>query len=210
MDGNKIIKNLIFETPDNRSYSIGESSLSKIAPPNLNIEFEFVDKNKNGVMEAGEEAKVILKVKNIGNGSAYVLKGSLVPKGNYQYLDFTVERIIYTINPDEVKELAFDILASKYTPEDECQFSIIFSEENGFEPTPLNFSFNTKSYKKPQLSIERAFYDHNNNEIIEPLEIIKVITRVLNKGGPAYNVRTFIDAGENVFLTIVSYIFRKL
>lgn len=202
--GEEIIRSLTFETSNGQLYNIGKSTLYTYAPPNLQTDFNFQDINENGILEAGENAKVIVKITNKGEGSTYALKAFLMAEENYHFLDYPTEKTIYIIKPSEVKEIIFDISASDYTPDGICNFKISFSEENGFEPGNIEFSFNTKKYEKPDISIEREIFDQNNNDTIEPQEIIKVITRVINKGGPAYNVKIDIINGENVFFASYS------
>ena len=43
---------------------------STCLPPNIFVELQFVDDNANGLLEAEENARLILKIRNEGNGPA--------------------------------------------------------------------------------------------------------------------------------------------
>ncbi|HEX37722.1 MAG TPA: caspase family protein [Candidatus Cloacimonetes bacterium] len=195
-----------------QSYAFGTTSSATLPvyvqskptlPPDLKVvAVDFKDNNNDIFLEGDEYGTITIKIKNFGNGSASGITATLKSSGNYNFLEHRNQRFLSEIKPGEVGEIEFTIYADKNTPSQDCQYSIVFDESNGFFPDPVMCSFQTKKFEPPFFFVEKGIEDANGNYSIEQKELVTVTIRLANSGGDgkdvALNVR---NPSSDVFFT---------
>ena len=115
--------------------------------------------------------------------------------------------VIDDIQPGETKEIKWPITASFDIESKKVNFTFSFRERNGFEPEPIKLTFETRAFVPPALSLAEGanIEDANQNGMIEPGEIVKITSRIINLGkGKAREVSVKIRIGDNVFFAAES------
>ena len=204
------IINVRIKTPEGQVYAFGKQTEhtkptyaeKSILPPKLEItSLKFTDENNDNWLSGDENGKIIINIENKGKGSAYGIIAEIKSKDKYSFLNYVEQQIITELKPDGKKTLEFLISADYNTPQQNCEFSITFEEANGFQPDPVEFSFQTKKLVPPVFFVEKGINDANGNFTIETSEIVKVTVRLANTGGQAKDVSLSVKKGNNVFFT---------
>ena len=88
-----------------------------------------------------------------------------------------------TIQPNETKIAVIDIIGNDDIAYGKALFDLQINEQNGFNPFPAKFSFNTEPILNPKLEIlDYALDDENKNGQIEQNEKFDLYVLVQNTG----------------------------
>lgn len=204
--GRKKLENIVIYNPiTGDSYYLAKtpSAQRQVAslPPTLSASIVFLEPSGDKALHAEETGKLIVKIKNSGQGSAYQLVTRLIPTKVITDLSYDTEKTIPEIGPGAEQEIIFPLKAGLDLPEMQAQYKIEFEEKNGLPPSPLKIQFQTRAILKPNLQvIDYVIDDANKDGMIQQEEVIKVTFRAQNKGqGIARNVKYNITLGNNVF-----------
>ncbi|MES2559217.1 MAG: caspase family protein [Bacteroidota bacterium] len=115
-------------------------------PPNLYVKLQFVDDNGNGLLEAEENARLIIDITNKGNGPAQGLQVGLKSNLYDPELKITLPRVIRRIEPNETKEVEVLITAGFNIKSNEHKMQIDITEHFGYDLDPANLIVNTFQY----------------------------------------------------------------
>lgn len=115
-------------------------------PPNIFVELQFVDDNANGLLEAEENARLILKIKNEGSGPAQGLQISLKSNVSDPELQIEQSKLVRIIKPNETKEIEMKIHAGFFIKTNEHKMEITITEHFGFDMDPALLIVNTYQY----------------------------------------------------------------
>lgn len=115
-------------------------------PPNLYVDLQFVDGNGNGLLEAEENARLIIAITNKGNGPAQGLQVGLKSNVYDPDLKITLPRVIRKIEPNETKEIEVLITAGFNIKSNEHKMQIDITENFGYDLEPANLIVNTFQY----------------------------------------------------------------
>lgn len=143
-------KQIITEQKPNSDLIVVSSSSKIISTkgksPLLLIEDKrFFEPNNNGILESNENATLILKIKNSGEGTAFNIKIELDDDKPDQYLKFEKnEAVIKKLKPGESKEIRFAINAEKKIKSTTHKIAIMITSEFGYEMKPDTFEFEAK------------------------------------------------------------------
>lgn len=171
------------------------------APPSLTASVILTEPSGNQYLDALETGKLRIEVINSGQGVARDITIDINPKRipGLNYANGFIAEV------PEGKTVIVEIPIEAYldTSDKTYTLNISFDEANGFPPAPIQFTFSTRSYKKPQLAIsDIGINDTNQNGKIEPGEMIVITLRIRNNGvGTASGAYAKFYSGENVFLT---------
>lgn len=163
-------------------------------------ELSFYDQNGDGCLDAGERAKISLNITNQGKGTALNLKPIL--KFSNSNITYDLEKSIKDLEPGESEKISFDISADEKLADGNTSFEIIVYEDNGYNLTPsVKITIPTKRFTPQKFVITvMEIKEKNNNNKIDPLEVIEVTARIKNDGeGVARDVEVYVEKGENVF-----------
>ncbi len=131
-----------------------EQEEEKILLPILEIkEQAFSDKNSNKIIDAYETSEITFKIVNSGEGlaSGVQVKLSLT---NPETKGLTYDEIVYIgdIKPNESRDVAIPILASKDIQTGSVLFNIEILEKNGLDAHPLAMRIETQKYT-PEVTV---------------------------------------------------------
>lgn len=115
-------------------------------PPNLYVKLQFVDDNGNGLLEAEENARLILSITNKGNGPAQGLQVGLKSNVYDPDLRITLPRVIRRVEPNETREVEVLISAGFNIKSNEHKMQIDITEHFGYDLDPANLIVNTFQY----------------------------------------------------------------
>ncbi len=171
-------------------------------PPALSTSIQFSEPSGNHILDAEETGKLVLKVKNSGQGDAFECVARISAAKSIRGLSFEREISLGTIPAGQtvVREIA--VKANEEIPTDNAAFTIAVKEANGFDPPPVKVAFRTKALTEPKLIVaDTGIHDASGNSRIEPMEMVELTVRVQNVGqGDARDVAADVKAGQNVFI----------
>lgn len=170
-------------------------------PPALAVKLTFTDHSGNKILDALEAGKLLLTVSNTGKGAAKGLSVAFVP-ASIAGITFG-SGYLAEIAPGETKTIEVPIEAGLEVATATHHLKISIEETHGFAPAPMELTFSTKAYEKPDLIIaDVGIDDSNGNGQIEPGEIIKLLVRIANNGkGTAKAATATFSADKDVFFT---------
>jgi glucose/arabinose dehydrogenase len=170
-------------------------------PPRLQANLSFTEPSGEGFLDAGEKGTVTVELSNSGQGDAVNLIAELKSMSESSGIYFEIMKNIAQIKPNEKKSLTFTLEASDNLPTGTLNFEVKFSEANGFEPEPINFSLETHALRPPEIVIaDFAVRDQSGNGKIEQTEPATLTLRLHNRGtGTSHASKAVVQFGANVF-----------
>jgi len=120
-------------------------------PPNLFVELNFEDDDRNGILENEESARLILTITNKGNGPAQGLY--ITVKDDFYDSEFVIndkKEIAYIQKGKSVK-VEIPIYAGVKVKSAEHKLKISVTEHFGYDMDPAYLYLNTLEYQKPKL-----------------------------------------------------------
>ncbi len=169
-------------------------------PPALSATVSFSEPSGNDILDAGEEGALSVTLTNSGQGPAYGVEVKLA--GQAPGLSFPARRYLGEIAPGKSQKVSLPIKAGLDVADGRATLTCTFSEANGFEPDPVEITFQTRAYRPPQLVVADAGVDEpSGNGMIEPGEVVTVMVRVQNRGrGTAEDTKARVNIGKNVYI----------
>ncbi|MEA3500692.1 MAG: caspase family protein, partial [Candidatus Marinimicrobia bacterium] len=181
---------------------VAGTGFSSGLPPNLNVDLQFEEPSGNNILDALEEGKITIKIKNSGQGVAR--RCAILLSGDYPSgLIIRNRTIIGVIDPDEEVTKEIPLIAGYSIPDYKISLTCkVIDEATGIAAAPMNVNFETVKY---YVKLEDAGFqieDANNDARIGPGEVVTVTVRVQNLGTSiAKNVRAKIRIGESLVFT---------
>ena len=112
-------------------------------PPDLYAQVSFVDENRNGIIEAGENAEIMVSIYNCGDGRAQDVTIQLdVLTTDLDLIYEKKEHAIPAIFPNGVFQVIFPIKAGKSIKTMEHRVNIKIMEKSGYDFEIIKLSFN--------------------------------------------------------------------
>ena len=172
-------------------------------PPSISMVVDFIDDNKNNILEFEENAilKITLNNNGGGVGKNLFLKTSI---DNEQGIQFTKSIFIGNLLPNSQKSLSLNLFGDINLTTEKKLITLTTQELNGFNSTPVNIEIQTKEFITPTLNLENFKIENNKTKLskIEPTDLFKLIYRVTNTSkGTAKNINFNLELPKNLFLT---------
>ncbi|MBQ7996880.1 MAG: caspase family protein [Paludibacteraceae bacterium] len=173
-------------------------------PPVLDIEsgsVQFSDKDKNNVINAGEECAISMIIKNSGEGDASGCVAHIRATGTIRGLKFN-DIILPVISHGEKHQVIIPIISSNETTTGEVEFSIVIQEPHGFGTEPITISVPTQAFLAPCLEVvSQKVITANNTSLTKKMPFtLRVVVQNTNQG-TAEQVRIDFREPKNVLLT---------
>ena len=124
-------------------YFVMLPNTDKDLPPDMFANVQFADENRNGILEAGENADIIVSIYNCGDGRAQDVSIQLDVLTNDAELTYEKkEQILPAIFPNGTFQIAFPMKAGKGLSTMEHKVNIKITEKfnNDFETIKLTFN----------------------------------------------------------------------
>ncbi len=177
------------------------SSERALLAPKLDLIAAFVDPNGNGYLEAEEQARFNVSIKNSGEGDALgvMLEASLnLDDPNIDYL----KRVyVGNISKGEEKKVPIQISASSKVRVNQLAMAFSAKESNGFSPDPIEILFESKPLILPDLRlVDYGLTTAIDDNIIRPGVRTDIQVRIQNQGqGFADDIYFKIILPSNLF-----------
>lgn len=172
-----------------------------VVPPMLNIvpnSQTFVDKDKNGVIDANENCAIRFEISNDGAGDAYGCVARLTASGasGLVYNESTPLPVI----PHGTKQwIEVPIRGGEDLQTGELQFSIVIDEPNGFGTDPITGVIGTHKLRAPFIQVASYKIVGAKGGKLNRRETFKLQVIVQNTDqGTAENVTVGLQLPENV------------
>lgn len=121
-------------------------------PPNLFVDLDFKDENRNGIIEAREKGILELTITNKGKGAAQGLVVDVEDNTYDRNFEINDGKKIYFIHPDESKKVTILLKADFDVKTAEHKLEINVKEHFGYDMDPAYLILNTLEYQKPKLA----------------------------------------------------------
>ena len=181
-------------------------------PPNLSVDIEFIDEDGQGVLNAKENAKVRLSIKNTG-GDANGVKVAVLPVKKYKGISMNSNELMVNIPAGRTSVVEFPIRAGiDLETSIDTKFAIKIYEPLGYDIEAV-LNLNTLEYMKSRLimngvtSIADAGVglmarNGNPDGKVQAGDVVNVTVMLQNVGvGDASNVKyTITTMDSNVLL----------
>lgn len=181
--------------------------VKQIVPPVLDVvdgSVQFIDEDKNGFINANEQCKIRLQVKNSGMGDGYgcVAKISSAT-GTTQGLTYSGKQLP-VIKPNESIWVEIPISATMNTATGTVTFTVLIDEPNGFGTNAL-IQVGTRAFENPFVEVASYQVTGGNDGLLTKRAPFTLQVMVQNTGyGLAENVSvniTFPSKNSGVFCT---------
>ncbi len=179
----------------------GSNSKVKYKTPFIEAELKFDEPSGNNALDAGEIAKVLISLKNVGAKSAYDCAINLNKFTENREVEITGNTIIKEIKPDENREIVFAIKGSNALKDGQMKLTLTIIEKNGFDLDPVKILFiPTREYQPPILKIvDYGIIDENKDLKITKREEVALTIRIQNIGeNTAFGVMGSLKYGVNI------------
>lgn len=181
--------------------------VKQIVPPVLDVvegSVQFIDEDKNGFINANEQCKIRLQVKNSGMGDGYgcVAKISSAT-GTTQGLTYSGKQLP-VIKPNESIWVEIPVSATMNTATGTVTFTVLIDEPNGFGTNAL-IQVGTRAFENPFVEVASYQVTGGNDGLLTKRAPFTLQVMVQNTGyGLAENVSvniTFPSKNSGVFCT---------
>lgn len=158
-------------------------------PPNLLISYNLTG---DGVLDAGETARLLVTVENNGGYEARNVKLKI---SDYKDIKFSGNFNFNNIAAQDGKTQSYNVTASRSLPDGQVTFSLTAVEADGFDSFPVSAALSTQAYKAPRLEIANERVVHLGNRKLEAIYTISNTGR-----GAASNVVAKLEVPNTIFL----------
>ena len=136
-----------------RSTTINNSGSSSFKPPILEIVGDpvFEDADGNNAINAGEQCRIVLTVKNSGLGPATGLKSAVKLSGTTQGVSARNGERLPDIPVGGTSSVVFPITAGLNTADGSMNIEFAIDEPKGFGTEPRIMAIQTRSFKAPKV-----------------------------------------------------------
>jgi hypothetical protein len=149
--------------------------------PKLVTSVKFSEPSGNNLLDAGENGRLEISIRNDGTGAAYMLK--VKTNGPASGVSFDAEKVVQEINPGQSNVVSISLKGSQNISDDSLHLNISFQEESGFQPAPLGVTIGTRAYRPSKLAFkEFTLKDSDGDNIISNSEMVAITCLVQNSG----------------------------
>jgi WD40 repeat protein len=171
------------------------------APPKLSAVVSFAEPSGNGLLDSDESGKLILTVKNTGEGDARTLRAAVTSESGRIFVGESSFLTELAQGDSGVIQVPLTYTGSTGGEE---RLRISLGEQNGFDlDFPLQTIINTGAASRADFMLsDLLINDASGNGQIEPREVVEVTARLQNRSrSEAKSVTAAVNLGEGVFLT---------
>ena len=200
MSGGKVSSTRFIEA--NYKDILKSEMLSKISSPLLLVKensIVFTDSNKDGFLNANEEASVKFILINKGKIAGKDLKLSHSIEGNRNDIVIKSDEII-RLEPGEEEIINTRIIAGGNLAPGKVRLSLVVMEPNGFDSDSIEIQFNTEEYNPPVINIADVVFNSVIGNKLKRNTPAGFQILIQNTGfGNAEEVKVSVSFPENIF-----------
>jgi len=174
-----------------------------VVPPDLTVRVAFVETNGDGYLNASETGKVKVLVSNSGRGAAMGVTLNLHASAKDEGVSFELSKLIGEIPVGQTRSAEFQLNASRSVTRMTNLFTLSATESYGFQPDPVQISFETLPFIPPKLElVDFGISTATGDNVIRPGVVTTVQARVQNRGqGIAEKTKFTINLAQNTWFT---------
>ncbi|KPJ64462.1 hypothetical protein AMJ44_12780 [candidate division WOR-1 bacterium DG_54_3] len=172
-------------------------------PPVLQVITQFIDPNKNGLLDVDEDGELEIKIRNLGKVVANNLEINIELKDSAQFaglLEYEHKLTVDNIKPNVWVSLNTLIKAKRGIPDAKLKFKIDIREGNTGKIFTDALSISTQAFKRPSLQISKINITEvygDSDQKIENNETIEAKVLITNSGlGVAQDVEALLAIGD--------------
>jgi len=191
------------------------SETKELIIPDLKLDVSFQDTDGNNYLDAGENGKVIIKIRNDGLSDSKNFRIFIENQSQITDLFYQSTLNCGTIKSNSEQTFEVEIKAPKNVSSSMVNFLITGIDADGFSPKPMKLVFNTKELLLPKYElVDYNIINSRGDNIIRTEEFSNINVRIQNRGqGKGQNVRINIQLPQNIFFASSSkrsYVFREI
>lgn len=176
----------------------------------LIAEVKFTEPSGNNTLDAGEEATILVNLKNIGSKKANNCFLELVKETPNSEIFIKGNQTISAILPNTEVNAVFKVTASNNINTGQVKLLFKVAEKDGFDLDPVKIlNIPTRKFQPPILEIvDYGIVDENKDLKITKREEVALTIRIQNKGETiAYGVKGKLTYKENILSDSISGIY---
>lgn len=159
----------------------------------------FVDADGNHAIDALEECKIVMKVKNIGMGDGLGLTAKISATGTSDGINISDQKLS-TVKVGNTVTVEYPISTSIQTADGVVDFTVFVDEPMGFSTEKYTLRVQTRKFQEPLLIVKDYVVSGDkggNLEKQKPFDLQILVQNV--QQGVANNVRVELKYPQNVF-----------
>lgn len=158
----------------------------------------FIDPSGNNVIDANETCKIVMKVKNIGLGDGFGLKGKISATGATAGISFNTQNVP-VIKVGETKTVEFPITSNLNTIDGTVEIVVQIEEPNGFGTDKQYVSVNTRKFVSPMVEVVDYSITGDRGGVLQKVSTFDLQILVQNtQYGNAEDVTVRIQIPKNI------------
>ena len=172
-----------------------------VKPPLWQVEEapHFVDANGNQAIDANEECKIVMKLKNIGMGDGANLTAKISAEGATNGIT-CIDHKIPTIQVGQSAIIEFPISTNINTVDGEANFTVYVNEPLGFSSEKYSLKIQTLKFVSPMIVVKDYVVSSDNGGKLETMKPFKLQVLIQNiQYGMGENVTVTLKYPANVF-----------
>lgn len=178
------------------------SVAKEVKPPILQIigEPQFIDPSGNNAIDANEQCKIVMTVKNTGFGDGIGITARSEVSGTTNGITLSTKSVP-TIKVGSTATIEFPIQANMNTVDGQVNISVYLDEPNGFGTSKQTLSINTRQFVAPLVQIVDYTVtgeSQGNLQKTQPFDLQLLLQNTQH--GLAENVKVQISIPDNIFL----------
>lgn len=177
------------------------SITKEVRPPLWEIveEPHFVDANGNNVIDANEECKIVMKLKNIGQGDGLNLSANISAMGDISGISYA-NRKIDNIAVGRIAVVEFPLTTNINTVNGNVSFEVYVKEPLGFNTDKYVVKVHTRAFQSPMVEVKDYVVSGKNGGKLEKMKPFQLQILIQNtQYGLAENISVSLKYPENVY-----------
>lgn len=159
----------------------------------------FVDADGNHAVDALEECKIVMKIKNVGMGDGLGLTAKITAKGTTEGITVSNHKLS-TIKVGSTATIEYPINTSIFTEDGIVEFTVYVEEPLGFNTEPYTIRVQSRKFQEPLLVVKDYVVSGDKGGNLEKQKPFTLQILVQNvQQGQAENVRVELKYPNNVF-----------
>lgn len=158
----------------------------------------FLDANGNRAIDANENCKIVMKLKNIGMGDGLGLTAKISATGTTNGILFADQKIP-TIKVNSTATVEFPITTNMKTADGVAEFTVYVDEPLGFNTDPYKLKVQTRKFQEPLIVVKDYIVSGDNGGILEKQKQFNLQILLQNtQQGVGENVTVKLKRPDNV------------
>ncbi len=158
----------------------------------------FLDADGNRAIDANENCKIVMKLKNIGMGDGLGLTAKISATGTTNGISFYDQKI-HTIKVNSTATVEFPITTNMKTADGVAEFTVYVDEPLGFNTDPYKLKVQTRKFQEPLIVVKDYIVSGDNGGILEKQKQFNLQILLQNtQQGVGENVTVKLKRPDNV------------